>query len=80
MCLYEPNKKILVSGDHILNNITPNIQLWSDRWNPLKEYLTSLDKVYEFDIELVLPGHREHFQELQRENSGIEGSSPEEGR
>jgi glyoxylase-like metal-dependent hydrolase (beta-lactamase superfamily II) len=62
MCLYEPDKKVLVSGDHILNNITPNIQLWSDRWDPLKEYLTSLDKVYEFDIELVLPGHREIFR------------------
>ena len=58
MCLFEPNKKIFVAGDHILNDITPNIQLWSDEWNPLKEYLASLDKVYEIDIELVLPGHR----------------------
>jgi glyoxylase-like metal-dependent hydrolase (beta-lactamase superfamily II) len=61
MCLYEPSKKVFISGDHILNNITPNIQLWSDEWNPLKEYLISLDKVYEFDIELLLPGHREIF-------------------
>jgi glyoxylase-like metal-dependent hydrolase (beta-lactamase superfamily II) len=62
MCLYEPNKKIFVAGDHILNDITPTIQLWSDEWNPLKEYLASLDKVYEFDIELVLPGHRGVFR------------------
>jgi glyoxylase-like metal-dependent hydrolase (beta-lactamase superfamily II) len=62
MCLYEPGKKIFVSGDHILNDITPNIQLWSDEWNPLKEYLASLDKVYELDIELVLPGHRSLFK------------------
>jgi glyoxylase-like metal-dependent hydrolase (beta-lactamase superfamily II) len=72
MCLYEPNKKIFVAGDHILNDISPNIQLWSDEWNPLKEYLTSLEKVYELDIELVLPGHRsisrncrERIQELK---------------
>jgi glyoxylase-like metal-dependent hydrolase (beta-lactamase superfamily II) len=58
MCLYEPHQKILVAGDHILNDISPNIQLWSDEWNPLKAYLSSLDKVYGFDIELVLPGHR----------------------
>ena len=58
MCLYEPHRKILVAGDHILNDISPNIQLWSDEWNPLKAYLSSLDKVYGFDIELVLPGHR----------------------
>jgi len=72
MCLYEPNKKIFVAGDHILNDISPNIQLWSDEWNPLKEYLTSLEKVYGLDIELVLPGHRsisrncrERIQELK---------------
>jgi len=62
MCLYEPGKKIFLAGDHILNDITPNIQLWSDGWNPLKEYLASLDKVYELDIELVLPGHRSIFR------------------
>jgi glyoxylase-like metal-dependent hydrolase (beta-lactamase superfamily II) len=58
MCLYEPNKRILFSGDHILGDITPNIQSWSDDWNPLREYLLSLDKVYELDVEVVLPGHR----------------------
>jgi glyoxylase-like metal-dependent hydrolase (beta-lactamase superfamily II) len=58
MCLYEPNKKIFVSGDHILDDITPNIQLWSDKENALKDYLASLEKVSELDIELVLPGHR----------------------
>jgi len=62
MCLYEPNKKIFVAGDHILNDITPNIQSWSDDRDPLKEYLSSLDKVYGYDIELVLPGHRSIFR------------------
>ena len=73
MCLYEPNKKILVAGDHLLNDITPNIQLWSDERNPLEEYFQSLDKVYKLDIELVLPGHRgifrnyrERIQELKQ--------------
>ncbi len=58
LCLYEPSKKIFVAGDHILSDITPTIQLWSDDWDPLKEYLESLEKVYKLDIELVLPGHR----------------------
>lgn len=62
MCLYEPSKKIFVAGDHILDGITPTIALWSDEWNPLKEYLESLDRVYQLDIELVLPGHREVFR------------------
>ena len=58
MCLYEANHKILVAGDHILDDITPNIQCWSDAHNPLKNYLASLDSVSELDIELTLPGHR----------------------
>lgn len=61
MCLYEPRKKILLSGDHILKDITPNIQLWSDDWDPLREYLASLSKILSLEIELVLPGHRSIF-------------------
>jgi glyoxylase-like metal-dependent hydrolase (beta-lactamase superfamily II) len=61
MCLYEPDKKILVAGDHILKDITPGIQGRVDSENPLKEYLSSLDKVYTLDIDTVLPGHRALF-------------------
>ncbi len=58
MCLYESSKKILMSGDHILLDITPNICFWPQMEDALKEYLTSLDKVYPMDVDLVLPGHR----------------------
>jgi len=61
ICLYEPNKKILISGDHVLYDITPNISLFSDEENSLQEYLKSLDKIYDMEIELVLPGHRTIF-------------------
>jgi len=61
-CLYEVEKKIFICGDHILIDITPNIQCWSDRENPLKNYLTSLEKVRELDVDLVLPGHRRVFK------------------
>jgi len=62
MCLYEPDKKIFICGDHILIDITPNISLWSKERNPLNEYLMSLDKVYDLDVALVLPGHRRIFK------------------
>ncbi len=67
MCLYDPSKKILFSGDHILGDITPNISLIMDQEssplsNPLGVYLESLDKVSALDIELVLPGHRSILQ------------------
>lgn len=62
-CLYEPAKKVLLSGDHILIDITPNIQCWTDDDNPLRKYLASLDKVYDLDVDLVLPGHRRLFKD-----------------
>jgi glyoxylase-like metal-dependent hydrolase (beta-lactamase superfamily II) len=58
MCLYEPDRKLLIAGDHILIDITPNIQCWSDRENPLKDYLESLKKVAALDVTRTLPGHR----------------------
>jgi glyoxylase-like metal-dependent hydrolase (beta-lactamase superfamily II) len=62
VCLYERGKKILICGDHILVDITPNITLSSQDGNPLKEYLMSLDKVYDLDVGLALPGHRSIFR------------------
>lgn len=58
MCLYESSKKILMSGDHILLDITPNICFWPRMDDALKDYLASLDRMYPMDIDLVLPGHR----------------------
>jgi glyoxylase-like metal-dependent hydrolase (beta-lactamase superfamily II) len=62
VCLYERDKKILVCGDHILVDITPNITLSAGQGDPLKEYLRSLDKVYDLKVDLVLPGHRSIFR------------------
>jgi len=58
ICLYDPEKKLFISGDHLLAKITPNIGLWVFNRNPLGEYLDSLEKTYVLDIDLVLPGHR----------------------
>jgi glyoxylase-like metal-dependent hydrolase (beta-lactamase superfamily II) len=58
MCLYEGDRKVLVCGDHILFDITPNITTWRGMMNPLGQYLATLDKVYGLDVKLVLPGHR----------------------
>jgi glyoxylase-like metal-dependent hydrolase (beta-lactamase superfamily II) len=65
-CLYEPERKILVAGDHILLDITPNISLWNYEQNLLKEYMTSLDKVCKLDVRLVLPGHRRIFGDCRK--------------
>jgi glyoxylase-like metal-dependent hydrolase (beta-lactamase superfamily II) len=72
-CLYEPNKKILVAGDHILIDITPNIQCWTDEQNPLRDYLASLDKVNDMEIDLVLPGHRRLIRDHKTRIAELKG-------
>ena len=67
ICLYEPNKKILLSGDHILPHITPNIGLgpWSGE-NPLGAYLGSLKSMEHLDVDTVLPAHEWVFNGLAK--------------
>ena len=64
--LYETDKKILVAGDHILFDITPNITNWLEMEDSLGEYLASLEKVNALDVELVLTGHRRLVHDLPR--------------
>ena len=65
ICLYEEDKRLLFSGDHILFDITPHIESWAYQVNALGDYLTSLDKVYNLPVDLVLPGHRSFFPDLK---------------
>ena len=58
ICLYERNHKLLLSGDHVLPQITPNVSLHpQQRENPLGDFLDSLDRVAELDVARVLPAH-----------------------
>ncbi len=61
ICLYEKDRKIFFTGDHILFDITPHIESWAYTTNSLADYMASLDKVYHLPVDLVLPGHR-NFQ------------------
>ncbi len=58
VCLYDEDKQILFSGGHILAEITPNIALFSNDYNPLHDYLQSLDKVFNLEVRMTLPSHR----------------------
>lgn len=72
ICLYEPDQRLLIAGDHILGDITPNIQCWSDTENPLRLYLDSLDKVRRLAVDRVLPGHRSLFSNCTKRIQELE--------
>lgn len=62
ICLYEPDKKILLAGDHVLPTITPHVGLHPQSSNnPLGDYLDSLNGLKQLDVKLVLPGHGQPF-------------------
>jgi glyoxylase-like metal-dependent hydrolase (beta-lactamase superfamily II) len=71
MCLYDEDKKILFSGDHILFDITPNISSWKD-FESLEEYLKSLRKILQLEVSLTLPGHRGFQGDVKRRIIEIE--------
>lgn len=66
ICLYEPAEKLLITGDHLLFDITPNIAWWKVMEDSLGSYLGSLHKVSAYEVEQVLPGHRGIEGSLQR--------------
>ncbi len=66
ICLYEPSTKIFFAGDHILEDITPNISMWFDSGNPLQSYIESLDKIGAMEISQVFPGHRRSFTDYRK--------------
>ena len=66
ICLYDEKKKLFFSGDHVLGDITPNIQAWTNDNDPLGNYIKSLEKVRKLDVELCLPGHRTIIRDLKK--------------
>ncbi len=66
ICLYEPDAKIMFTGDHVLERITPNISSFMLETDELGDFLASLAKVRDYDVDLALPGHGEPFRELAR--------------
>jgi len=65
ICLYEPEQKILFTGDHVLPVITPNVSLQPQfDPNPLGDFLNSLNLVKHLDVDLVLPAHEHVFTDL----------------
>jgi glyoxylase-like metal-dependent hydrolase (beta-lactamase superfamily II) len=66
LCFYEGGNRLMLTGDHVLPRITPNIPFHPQAGiNPLADYLHSLDKVAGYEPDEVLPAHEHRFVGLQ---------------
>ena len=67
ICFYEPNRKILFSGDHILPTITPNVSMHTQsHGSPLGDYIRSLEVVAALDVEHCYPAHEFGIGDLKK--------------
>jgi glyoxylase-like metal-dependent hydrolase (beta-lactamase superfamily II) len=65
LCLHEENEDVLLTGDHVLPRISPNIGLQPHAADPpLAAYLRSLEFVAGYDSAEVLPAHEYRFHGL----------------
>jgi glyoxylase-like metal-dependent hydrolase (beta-lactamase superfamily II) len=63
LCLYEEAEDVLLTGDHILPRITPNIGVQPQSpMPPLSAYLTSLSATAAYDSAEALPAHEYRFE------------------
>jgi glyoxylase-like metal-dependent hydrolase (beta-lactamase superfamily II) len=61
VCLFQAARRVLFSGDHMLEHISPNIGWHSDH-DALGEYLSSLDRIAALEADLILPSHGAPFR------------------
>jgi glyoxylase-like metal-dependent hydrolase (beta-lactamase superfamily II) len=66
LCFYEDRYRVMVSGDHVLPRITPNIPFHPQAGDdPLGAFLRSLDRLVPYASDEVLPAHEHRFVGLQ---------------
>jgi glyoxylase-like metal-dependent hydrolase (beta-lactamase superfamily II) len=69
VCLFQPERRLLISGDHLLGRIS----LYFDYGytpDPVGEFLHSLDVVERLGARLCLPGHGRTFADVQAHVNG----------
>ncbi len=70
VCLFQPERRLLISGDHLLGRISLYFDYGSSP-DPVGEFLHSLDVVEKLDARLCLPGHGRTFADV---HAHIEGN------
>jgi glyoxylase-like metal-dependent hydrolase (beta-lactamase superfamily II) len=64
VCLHHPERRLLISGDHLLGRVSPYFDVGYTP-DPVGEFLQSLDKVDALDTRLALAGHARPFTDVR---------------
>lgn len=64
LCLHDEDHDLLLTGDHVLPRITPNISAYDAESRPLQDYLQSLEALRGMQPGEVLPAHEYRFTDL----------------
>ena len=62
LCLHDAEAGVLLTGDHLLPRISPNIGAHGEDDDPLGDYLVSLSKATAFSADEALPAHEHRFR------------------
>jgi glyoxylase-like metal-dependent hydrolase (beta-lactamase superfamily II) len=62
ICFYEPKRKMLFCGDHLLSDMFPHIGFHPQSGeNPLSDFFKSLEALSNLDVNFIFPGHGSVF-------------------
>jgi glyoxylase-like metal-dependent hydrolase (beta-lactamase superfamily II) len=64
LCFHLPDRGLLLTGDHVLPRITPNVSVYNLDSSPLDDYLDSLAALRGISPAEVLPAHEYRFTDL----------------
>lgn len=69
VCLFQPERRLLISGDHLLGRISLYYDYgWTP--DPIAEFLNSLDVVDRLDARLCMSGHGRTFTDVRAHVAG----------
>jgi len=65
VCLYERNRRFIITGDHVLYDTFPHVSFNPQSGdNPLANYISTLKKLESLKVHFILPGHGPVFNAL----------------